>query len=127
MRPFKLKERERAIGRGMEFLYRVACDDEYFSLYGHDLLNCFYFISATSLDPALRQTARRFGRECARLWRRTHSSLPRDADAGTVSEYIHGSYAADRLGLRDAALKTQLRRAAKNISALDYFWFDPVN
>jgi hypothetical protein len=127
MRPFKLEERERAISRGLEFLYRVACDEEYFSLYGHDLLNCFYFISATSLDPALRRTARRFGRERARLWRQTHSSLPREADAGIVSEYIHGSYAAERLGLRDAALKTQLRRVAKNIKTLDYFWFDPVN
>jgi len=127
MRPFKLKERERAIGRGLKFIYQVACDEECFAVYGHDLLNCFYFISATSLDPSLRRTARRLGRERARLWRQQHSRLPRGTDAGVVSEYIHGSYAADRLGLRDPALKAQLRRAAESIKVIDYFWFDPVN
>jgi hypothetical protein len=127
MRPFKLKERECAIRRGLEFIYRMACDEECFAVYGHDLLNCFYFISATSLDSALRQTARKLGRERARVWKREHGLLPRGADAETVSEYIHATYAAERLGLRDPALKAQLRRAAKHITALDYLWFDPAN
>ncbi|HYG80057.1 MAG TPA: hypothetical protein VD861_06700, partial [Pyrinomonadaceae bacterium] len=49
------------------------------------------------------------------------------ADADAVSEYVHGSYAADRLGLRDPGLKERLKRAARRITAQDYFWFDPVN
>lgn len=126
MRQFKIEERKRAIRRGLEFIYNVARDEDYFAVYGHDLLNCFYFISATSRDPALRRTARQMGRERARLWRQTHRSLPRGADAETVSEYVHGSYGADRLGLRDAALKEQLRRAASRLTPHDYFWFDPV-
>ena len=105
----------------------MACDDECFALYGHDLLNCFYFISATSSDLVLRRTARRMGRERARVWKLEHGSLPRGADAETVSEYIHATYAAERLGFRDPALKAQLRRAAKDITALDYLWFDPLN
>ena len=127
MRPFKLKERERAIERGLEFIYRIACDEDCFAVYGHDLINCFYFISATSRDPVLRRTARKMGRERARHWRQAHRSLPRGADAETVSEYIHGSYAANRLGLPDPALHARLRRAATRITALAYFWFDPVN
>ena len=127
MRPFKLTERERAIRSGLEFLYEMACDDECFALYGHDLLNCFYFIYATSSDPSLRRAARRMGRERAHLWQREHSTLPRTADAGIVSEYVHATYAAERLGFPDHALKAQLRAAAKRLTALDYFWFDPVN
>ena len=126
MRPFKLKERASAINRGLEFLYKTACDEECFALYGHDLLNCFYFISATSLDPALRRTARKMGRERALAWKREHAKLPRRADAAQVSEYIHATYALERLGFRDPELKNELRRAAKSLTALDYLWFDPA-
>jgi hypothetical protein len=125
MRPFKLKERERAVGRGLEFIYRTACDEDCFAVYGHDLLNCFYFISATSRDSLLRRVARRMGRERARLWRRQNRSLPRAADVNTVCNGIHATYAADRFGLRAPVFKAQLRRAAARISAQDYFWFDP--
>ncbi|MDT4951906.1 MAG: hypothetical protein QOJ02_44 [Acidobacteriota bacterium] len=126
MRQFKIEERQRAIRRGLEFIYEIACDEEHFAAWGHDLLNCFYFISATSLDPALRRTARKMGRERALKWRREHSTLPRVANAETISEYIHGIYAAERLGLRDSAIKKQLLEAAKRITAREYLYFDPA-
>src|SRR5215213_8153652 len=100
MRPFRIEERMRVVRRGLEFIYEVARDEECFAAYGHDLINCFYFISDTSQDAQLRRAARRMGRERAGPWRREHSRLPRNADADTVSVYVHGSYAADRLGLR---------------------------
>jgi hypothetical protein len=125
MRPFKLKERETATRRGLEFIYRTACDEDCFAVYGHDLVNCFYFIYATSSDSVLRRTARRMGLERARLWRRANRALPHKADVKTVSDCIHASYAADRFGLRSFQLKAQLRRAAAHITAQDYFWFDP--
>lgn len=127
MRPFKLTERASAINRGLEFLYRMACDEECFAVYGHDLLNCFYFISATSSDSNLRRTARKLGRERARLWKREHGKLPRGASAEVVSEYIHATYATMRLGFRDPALKAELREAASRLTALDYLWFDPAS
>ena len=126
MRPFRIEERERAIRHGLEFIYELARDEDCFAEYGHDLINCFYFISDTSLDTSLRRTARRMGRERAHLWRREHSRLLAGADAETISEYVHGSYAADRLGLRDPAVKEQLRRAARRVTAQEYFWFDPA-
>ncbi|HKQ52529.1 MAG TPA: hypothetical protein VJT74_09180 [Pyrinomonadaceae bacterium] len=125
MRPFRIEERRRAVERGLEFIYEVARDEECFADYGHDLINCFYFISDTAQDPALRRAARGMGRERARLWRREHSKLPADADTDTLSVYLHGIYAADRLGLRDDALKARLRRAARRVTAQDYCWFDP--
>jgi hypothetical protein len=119
--------RERAIMRGLDFIYALACDERQFGEYGYDLINCFYFISETSLDPVLRRTARRMGKERAGEWRRKHSNISRRADAGTVFEYIQGSYAADKFGFRDPATKERIRDAAKRITALDYFYFDPAN
>ncbi len=117
----------RAVRRGLEFIYEVARDEECFADYGHDLINCFFFISDTSQDDSLRRAARRMGRERARVWRRVYSRLPAAADVDTLSVHLHGSYAADRLGLRDPAHKEQLRRAGRRLTAQDYFWFDPVN
>lgn len=117
--------RRRAIQRGLDFIYRVACDPAHFAEHGSDLLNCFYFISTTSLDPDLRRAARRMGRERTRQWRRDHPQLPSSADADTVLDFIQGSYAADRLGLPDRSLKEQLRRAAASFTAQDYLSFDP--
>ena len=109
----------------MEFIYSVACDPDHFAEYGSDLLNCFYFISTTSQDPDLRRTARRMGRERARQWRKDHPHLPTTADADSILDFIQGSYAADRLGFHDRALKEQIRRAITSFSAQDYLWFDP--
>jgi hypothetical protein len=125
MRPFKLKEREAATRRGLEFIYRTACDKDCFEFYGHDLLNCFYFIYATSSDPVLRRTARRMGLERAQQWMPAHRSLPRETDVKTISDGIHASYATERFGLRSSSLKAELRRAAAHVTAQDYFWFDP--
>ncbi|PYS91968.1 MAG: hypothetical protein DMF64_10440 [Acidobacteria bacterium] len=125
MRLFKQRARTRAIRRGLAFIYGIACDPAHFADYGSDLLNCFYFIAATSRDPDLRRTARRMGRERARQWRRVWPALPSDADADTILDLMHGSLAADLLGVRDPAFKAQLQRAARNFDARDYLCFEP--
>ncbi len=125
MRESKTKERGLAIRRGLEFIYRVASDPQHFADYGSDLISCFYFISKTSEDAALRRAARALGRERARRWRHEHPGLPREVDAEVIVDFVHGSYAAERLGLRDDALHKQIRRAAARFTAEDYLWFDP--
>jgi hypothetical protein len=113
------------IRRGLEFVYGVARQPSHFAEHGSDLLNCFYFIASTSKDKALRRAAREMGRERAHVWRRDYAALPRDADAETVADFVFGSYAADRLGVRDPALKDQIRRAACLFSARDFLSFEP--
>ncbi|HEX8128645.1 MAG TPA: hypothetical protein VF527_06035 [Pyrinomonadaceae bacterium] len=116
----------RAARRGLEFIYAATCEPEHFAVYGSDLLNCFYFIAETSRDAILSRTARRMGRERARRWRRERPALPPDADAHMILDYIHGSHAADCLGLGDPQLKQQLARAAVRFNARDYLSFDPL-
>ncbi len=127
MRRFRGPERDRAIQRGMEFIYRTACVPENFEQYGYDFLCCFQVISSTSLSEELRETARTMGRERARHWRLKHPRVPKKVDADTVAGLVFGSDAADRLGVRDKALKEQIRAVAGRFSARDYFWFDAAN
>ncbi|HEV2801034.1 MAG TPA: hypothetical protein VGW12_11085 [Pyrinomonadaceae bacterium] len=117
--------RARAVRRGLEFIYAVACEPEHFDAYGSDLLNCFYFISETSRDRDLARTARRTGRERARRWRKERPALPQQPNPDIILDYIHGSYAADRLGFPDAQLKAELARAGARFKSRDYLSFDP--
>jgi hypothetical protein len=119
-------DRDIAIQRGLAYIYQAASDPKNFAGYGHDLLWCFYTISATAKDPELRKRAREMGHERAREWRRIHARVPPDSDADDVSDLVFGSDAADRLGVVDLAMKEELRKAAARHSAVDFLGFDPT-
>ena len=122
---FTAADRARAIRRGLDFIYRTSLVPANFETYGSDYLWCFYTVGESVSDPSVRRAAREMGVERARHWRRTHRRLPPDADAATVSDYAFGGDAADSLGLRDPALKRQIRRAAASFGARDFLLFDP--
>lgn len=126
MRRNKPVELDLAIMRGLQFIYRSACDLENFALYGHDYLFCFCCIAATSRNVELRRTALNIGYELARQWRRKHADVANDVDADDVANLVIGSYAADRLGARDHALKQKLREVAGCFASRDYLCFDPA-
>src|ERR1700720_3412851 len=112
MRSSKALARDPAIRRGLEFIYRIACDDETFEDWGHDLLGCFHCIASTSKDVELAALARKLGQERARLWRRNNSKVPKDADANVIANLVFGSVAANHFGIHDKTLKPQIRKAA---------------
>jgi hypothetical protein len=119
-------ERDEAIRRGLDFIYRTACDPENFGVYGFDYTFCLHWIASTSGEAALRRAARGMAVECARRWRSEHTSVAADADAETVAQMVFGGLSADRLGLRDVAFRREVRRAASRVSAEDLLWFDPA-
>lgn len=125
MRPYRLSERNLAIRRGMEFIYRVARRCEHFAEYGSDLTSCFHFVSLTSKDASLRRMVREMGRERARRWRRDHTRPPGDADADVVINLIHGTLSATGLGVPGEEFDRQLRKAAADFTASDFLRFDP--
>ncbi|HYJ88817.1 MAG TPA: hypothetical protein VEW46_22325 [Pyrinomonadaceae bacterium] len=124
MRNAKAIGRNAAIRRGLEFIYRTACDPQNFEMYGHDYLGCFHCIASTSKDVNLRRVARKMGRERALQWRREYPKVPADADADAIAYLVFGSYAADRLGVKDIGLKEQIRAVADRFDAQDYLGFD---
>ena len=123
---FTVEERERAIERGMRFVYRTAQSPSNFDDYGSDYVWWFGALSNTVRDERLRQLARGMALECARRWQETHRTLPSDADAETIADFVSGGDAVESLGLLDDQLKEEIRRAAPRFSARDYLAFDPT-
>lgn len=119
-------DRERALHRGLQFIYRTSLKARNFADYGSDYLWCFYTLSTVVEDERLRRMARQMGVERALHWRRLHRSLPPDADAGIIADFAFGSDAADGLGVRDERLKEQIRLAAPHHTARQYLLFDPL-
>jgi hypothetical protein len=121
-----MSDRDEAARRGLEFIYRTACNPENFNAYGFDYTFCLHWIAATSGEARLRRAARRMAVECARRWRSEHPTVPPDADAEAVAQSVFGGLTADRLGLRDAAFRAEVRSAAARVNAEDLLWFDPA-
>ena len=113
--------------RGLEFIYATARVPANFADYGFDYTFCLHWIASTSRDRALRRAARGMAVECARRWREGNPSVPEDADAETVAQAVFGGLTADRLGLRDAAFRREVRGAALNVNVCDVLWFDPAD
>jgi hypothetical protein len=121
-----MTKRDEAIMRGLEFIYATARDPANFADYGFDYTFCLHWIASTSRDRSLRRAARGMAVDCARRWREGNSTLPEDADAETVAQAVFGGLTADRLGLRDAAFRREVRSAASNVNVCDVLWFDPA-
>jgi len=119
--------RARSARRGLDFLYRFACDPAHFAECGSDFVNFFHFVATRAADAEMRRVARRMGRERARRWRLDNPSVPAAADADDLFYFVFGADSADRLGLRDAAFKNQLRRALRRFHVGRYLGFDPVS
>jgi hypothetical protein len=66
------------------------------------------------------------GKERARRWRRDNPRVPRDAGPLEILALIYGSYAADKLGVKNASIKREIRKAALKFSGRDFLGFDPA-
>src|ERR1700716_3159294 len=116
-----------AIRRGLDFIYRYGSKAEHFDKYGSFLPCCFALVGATSRDPKLRLLARARAQTLGRRWLRGHRSVPTDASANLILDFVLVSYALSRLGLQDGALTLQITLAARRFSAVDVLGFDPLN
>lgn len=70
------QDRDAAVERGLQFMYKVASNPQYFSRWGPDLMFCFYTISSTARNERLREMALRMGQELATQWRRERTNIP---------------------------------------------------
>ena len=119
------RDRDRAVDRGLQFLYKIAKDPKAFDRWGHDLLWCFYSISVTSKNPKLRETARDLGHERALEWRRQHSKPP-DSGSTDLYNFVYGDIAASGLGVTTSTTQEQIRSTVARYSAVDFLDFDPA-
>jgi hypothetical protein len=123
---FSSADRDRAIQRGLRFIYRQARTPTTFEEFGDDILWCFHSLAVAAADPSLRDNAWRMGQERARAWRRQNPRVPQDADADEIAALVSGTLSADRLGVPDPAMKPTLTEAAKRFGPVDFLQFDPA-
>lgn len=123
--PDQVEKCEKAIKRGLDFIYRRGSKPDAFDSYGSFLICCFALVGATSSDPNLRQLARSRAQKLARRWHRVHPLVPTEAGTELILDFVLVRYALSRLGVRDLPLKAQIRTAAKRFSAQDFLGFMP--
>lgn len=117
--------RELAVERGLQFLYRIASNPQYFSRWGSDLVFCFYTISNTAKDARLRELSRKMGQDLARKWRLRHPDPP-TGNPVALQVFLHGANAADKLLAAPAPdLKRRIQDIAQRFSAIDFLMYDP--
>ena len=119
-------DRDRAVRRGLFFIYSVAKDPESFREWGSDLIWAFQNIQSSTANRDLSDLAWRMGHERAQAWRRLYPKVPADADSDEVADLANGSYTAELLGVPDPALHEALRKATARFSNTDYLFFDPA-
>ena len=125
--PDRMISTEKAISRGLDYIYRLANTPEGFDGYGSLLICCFALVGATSRDRSLKRTASSRAQKLARRWHGAHSLSTFEAGPEVVLDFVLVSYALSRLGLRDAALRKQIRTAVQRFSVQDLLSFDPVS
>jgi hypothetical protein len=113
-----------AVRRGFDFLSRAICDQQAFETYGFDYLFSL-LISLNSRDAIIRRRAQELGHTLSHKWVVQYSSVPRDADADTMTELVFGSLSVRQFGLPDS-LNSSLLAAASDFSPREHFWFDPA-
>ncbi len=119
-------DRDLAVRRGLHFIIDFARDPKVFHDWGADLLWCLYSIANTSADREVSQMALTAAVERAREFRRLNPVLPANADAEDISALANGSATADMLGVRDDAVKEQIRIAVRRFPVQDFLSFDPT-
>ena len=121
----ELRARDRAIERGLGFIYRFGSNPERFANYGSFLICCFALVGATSRNPKLRRLGRERAKQLLWRWSRLHPSLPTAATPDLLLEFVLVRYAQSRLGVRDRAGTLQIKAVARRFSAAGLLGFDP--
>jgi len=106
-----------AVRRGFDFLCRAICDPQAFEAYGFDYLFSL-LTQLNSRDAVIRRRAQELGHTLSQQWVAQHSSVPRDADAETITELAFGSLTVRQLGLTDS-LRSSLLAAASDFSPIE--------
>src|SRR5579884_3745487 len=82
---FTAADHNRALRRGLFFLYAAGRQPDTFREWGHDLLSAFVNIAGTNADREISDLAWRMGHERAMEWRRLNHEVPATADADDLA------------------------------------------
>jgi hypothetical protein len=121
-----VEERNQAVMRGLEFMYRFSRTPDYFRRWGHDLMGALYGIATTSVNGELQRRAQYMAHERALEWRRLHPTVPPEVDPNDMTNLIWGNDTAEQLGVPDPRMSKALRAEVGRFTVVDYLGFDPT-
>ena len=113
-----------SVQRGLDFILRLALDDENFHNFGSDAFSCFYDIATTAEEP-LRKFALLRTELTAQLWLKHYPTLrneseEEDEDPDKLLDFMMGLYSLERVGIGHGS-KEELRVACSKCSLVDLF------
>ena len=93
-----LAARDLALYRGLRYVERTTRTPVGAASLGSALLYALSFMATTAADPNVRSYARQLARRSYAYWRWNSGHVPDDADADTISEFVHAIGALERWG-----------------------------
>lgn len=118
-------ERRLAIQRGIYFIDSISQPSSNFDDLAGEFLWCFYTIGSRSTCATVSSLAKTLGRKLARRWLRKEIPVPA-RDAIALSDYVSTLDSAERLiGSRDIRRYRLVLDAARKLTPMDFFSFDP--
>jgi len=125
--------RRAAVTKGIDRVFAMAQDDEFFELFGNDVIQCFYDVATVTADPVRRralkyveQLAHRWKHKVLRRgWKRDKHPTPQE-----VIEAVIGMYCLERLGIyhklkAEVVAFMSLPKAEGGFDVTDYLKWDP--
>lgn len=122
--------RKRAVLRGLDAIFALAQSTDNFSLFGNDIIQCFYDVASVTTDP-VRARALMYVEQLAQRWK--HSVRDSGWKQGVrptaqeVMDVIIGIYCMERVGI-GTTVKPEVQRmmaGPDSPTSLDYLGWDP--
>src|SRR5215813_11671659 len=121
----RIRKRDEAIQRGLDFIYRFGSKAANFEDYGTLMICCFALAGATSRNQKLRKHSRKIAKQLGRRWK--NARRIRRVSANSFLNSIQVQYALGRIGERDAGLEHEIKDLSEKFSARDLLGFDPLH
>eukprot|EP00611_Tribonema_gayanum_P026873 TRINITY_DN64_c1_g4_i1.p1 TRINITY_DN64_c1_g4~~TRINITY_DN64_c1_g4_i1.p1 ORF type:complete len:618 (-),score=231.56 TRINITY_DN64_c1_g4_i1:552-2285(-) len=120
--------RKKAVLRGLDKIFSMAQSEDNFTLFGNDIIQCFYDVASATGEP-VRARALMYVEQLAQRWKTTvrHAGW-RQGDTATAPEIIDAivaMYCLERVGIHDD-VKVEVEAALDAYTAKDYLGWNPL-
>ena len=126
--------RRNAVTKGIDRVFAMAQDDEFFELFGNDVIQCFYDVATVTVDP-VRRRALKYVEQLAHRWKQTvlQKGWKRDRHPTPqeVIEAVIGMYCLERLGIyhklkAEVIAFLSVPKGEGGFDVTDYLKWDPT-
>ncbi|CAM9209539.1 unnamed protein product, partial [Discosporangium mesarthrocarpum] len=126
---FSLHARKRAVLRGLDKIFQMSWSEDNFSLFGNDMMQCFYDVANMTGEP-VRARALMYVEQLAHRWKYAHMHVGWKKAARPTPEEVLDAIIAmhclERVGIHHE-IKSEVQSSLKMYTARDYLGWDPAD